>query len=98
MPFGLTNAPAALINDVLRDFLTRFVFVYLDDILVFSCSLEEHESHVSQVLQRLLFGNADKCKFHSPSVSFLGYIIEAGRVRADPCQILAVPERPKPTT
>lgn len=57
MPFGLTNAPAvfqALINDVLRDLLNQFVFVYLDDILIFSKSLEEHEGHVSRVLQRLL--------------------------------------------
>ena len=57
MPFGLTNAPAvfqALINDVLRDFLNRFIFVYLDDILIFSRSLDEHVSHVRQVLSRLL--------------------------------------------
>ncbi len=49
MPFGLTNAPAvfqALINDVLRDMLNKFVFVYLDDILIFSRSLQEHVSHV----------------------------------------------------
>ncbi len=54
MPFGLTNAPAvfqALINDVLRDFLNRFVFVYLDDILIFSQTLSEHQVHIHQVLQ-----------------------------------------------
>lgn len=67
MPFGLTNAPAvfqALVNDVLRDFLNRFVFVYLDNILIFSKS--EHVSHVRQVLQCLLenklFVKAEKCK------------------------------------
>ena len=57
MPFGLTNAPAvfqALVNDVLRDMLNRFVFVYLDDILFFSRSPAEHEQHVRRVLQRLL--------------------------------------------
>ena len=54
MPFGLTNAPAvfqALVNDVLRDMLKRFIFVYLDDILIFSQSMEEHVQHVRLVLQ-----------------------------------------------
>ncbi|KAK3518249.1 hypothetical protein QTP70_034616 [Hemibagrus guttatus] len=57
MPFGLTNAPAvfqALINNILRDMLDQFVFVYLDDILIFSSSLQEHVIHVSKVLRRLL--------------------------------------------
>lgn len=56
MPFDLTNAPAvfqALVNDVLRDFLNSFVFVYLDHILIFSRNMEEHVTHVRQVLQRL---------------------------------------------
>eukprot|EP00063_Salmo_salar_P095574 XP_014070409.1 PREDICTED: RNA-directed DNA polymerase homolog [Salmo salar] len=68
MHFGLTNAPAvfqALVNDVLRDMLNRFVFVYLDDILVFSRSTQEHVLHVRQVLQCLLenqlFVKAEKC-------------------------------------
>ncbi|KAI3352528.1 hypothetical protein L3Q82_005476 [Scortum barcoo] len=75
MPFGLTNAPAvfqALINDVLRDFLNRFVFVYLDDILIYSRDQSDHQLHVRQVLQRLLenrlFVKKEKCEFHaSPS-------------------------------
>ncbi|XP_013763718.1 RNA-directed DNA polymerase homolog [Pundamilia nyererei] len=57
MPFGLTNAPAifqALVNDVLRDFLNHFVFVYLDDILIFSRSRAEHVKHVRLVLHHLL--------------------------------------------
>lgn len=57
MPFGLANAPAVFqdfINDVLREILNRFVFVYLDDILIFSDSLQEHIDHVQQVLKRLL--------------------------------------------
>lgn len=67
MSFGLISAPAvfqALVNDVLRDMLNRFVFVYLDDTLVFSHSAQEHVLHVRQVLQRLLenqlFVKADK--------------------------------------
>ena len=54
MPFGLTNAPAVfqnLVNDVLRDFLNHSVFVYLDDILIFSRNKEEHVQHVRQVFQ-----------------------------------------------
>lgn len=57
MPFGLTNAPAvfqALINDVLRDMLNQFVFVHLDDILIFSSSLSEHLEPVRKVLSHLL--------------------------------------------
>ncbi|KAK7918601.1 hypothetical protein WMY93_009885 [Mugilogobius chulae] len=103
MPFGLTNAPAvfqSLINDVLRDFLNRFVFVYLDDILIFSQSHAEHQIHVRQVLQRLLenklFVKAEKCDFYSSKVSFLGFIIEQGQVKADPEKIKAVIEWPIP--
>lgn len=82
LPFGLTNAPTvfqALINDVLRDMINQFVFVYLDDILIFSRSLQVHIQHVRQVLQRLLenqlYAKAEKCSFHKPSVPFLGHII-----------------------
>ena len=105
MPFGLTNAPAvfqALVNDVLRDFLNRFVFVYLDDILIFSKNMSDHISHVHQVLQRLLenklYVKAEKCEFHASTVSFLGFIVEKGRIRADPEKVRAVTEWPTPTS
>lgn len=103
MPFGLTNAPAvfqALVNDVLRDFLNRFVFVYLDDILIFSKNQSDHENHVRQVLLRLLenklFVKAEKCEFHQESVGFLGYIVGHGRLEADPGKIKTVAEWPVP--
>uniref|UniRef100_A0A674PJ94 Uncharacterized protein n=1 Tax=Takifugu rubripes TaxID=31033 RepID=A0A674PJ94_TAKRU len=103
MPFGLTNAPAvfqALINDILRDMLNKTVFVYLDDILIFSCSKEEHVHHVQAVLQRLLenslFVKAEKCEFHATSVSFLGYIIGQGSVEMDPSKVSAVTSWPVP--
>ena len=103
MPFGLTNAPAvfqALMNDVLRDMLDQFVVVYLDDILIFSRSLEEHVQHVRLVLERLLrnrlFVKAEKCLFHSESVDYLGFIVERGKTRADPRKIKAVVEWPDP--
>ena len=105
MPFGLTNAPAvfqAMVNDVLRDMLNRFVFVYLDDILVFSKSLAEHVQHVRLVLQRLLenqlFVKAEKCEFHVPSTSYLGYIISEGQMSMDPSKVTAVSEWPQPTS
>ena len=56
MPFGLTNAPITfmrLINEVLKRFLGKFVIVYLDDILIFNKTKEEHLEHIRQVLQRL---------------------------------------------
>ena len=105
MPFGLTNAPAvfqALINDVLRDMLNQFVYVYLDDILIFSRNQEEHDRHVRRVLQRLLenklFVKAEKCEFSVPSVSFLGYILGRGQLAPDPAKIEAVRAWQRPGT
>lgn len=103
MPFGLTNAPAvfqALVNDVLRDMLNIFMFVYLDDILIFSPDEQSHILHVHQVLQRLLdhqlFVKAEKCEFHVPTVSFLGFIVSEGNIQMDPAKVKAVSEWPTP--
>uniref|UniRef100_A0A8C5C6Y7 Gypsy retrotransposon integrase-like protein 1 n=1 Tax=Gadus morhua TaxID=8049 RepID=A0A8C5C6Y7_GADMO len=105
MPFGLTNAPAifqALVNDVLRDFLNVFVFVYIDDILIFSKSEQEHVQHVRSVLQRLLenqlFVKVEKSEFHATEVSFLGYIISVGRIHMDPAKVKAVADWPVHTS
>ena len=104
MPFGLCNAPGVfqgMINDVLRDFPNKFVFVYLDDILIFSPDEETHIQHVSQVLQKLLenqlFCKAEKCEFHAKTVSFLSYIITANHVHMDPVKVSAVESWPTPT-
>uniref|UniRef100_A0A8L0DMZ4 Gypsy retrotransposon integrase-like protein 1 n=1 Tax=Oncorhynchus mykiss TaxID=8022 RepID=A0A8L0DMZ4_ONCMY len=103
LPFGLANAPAvfqALVNDVLRDMLNIFVFVYLDDILIFSPSLQIHVQHVRRVLQRLLenclFVKAEKCSFHAPSVTFLGSVISAEGIKMDPAKVQAVIDWPVP--
>ncbi|KAI2655821.1 Transposon Tf2-6 polyprotein [Labeo rohita] len=84
MPFGLCNSPAAfqhLINDVLRDMLGRWCYAYLDDILIYSKTLDEHIQHVRAVLQRLLahqlYCKLEKCAFHQHSTTFLGFIISA---------------------
>ena len=105
MPFGLTNAPAVfqnLINDVLRDMLNCFVFVYLDDILIFSRNLQEHVQQVNLVLRRLLenrlYVKAEKCNFHVSSVGFLGFIVEKGQIKTDPAKVKAVAEWPTPTS
>ena len=104
MPFGLTNASAVfqtLVNDVLRDMLNKFVFVYLDDILIFSRSFEEHVQQVRLVLQRLLenrlYVQAEKCEFHLSSVQFLGFVVERGQIRTDPAKVQAVADWPNPT-
>ncbi|KAG1924807.1 hypothetical protein F2P79_025921 [Pimephales promelas] len=103
MPFGLSNSPAvfqALVNDVLRDMVDQFIYVYLDDILIFSSSLQEHVRHVRRVLQRLLenglFVKAEKCVFHAQSVPFLGYIVSSEGMRMDPDKVKAVIDWPSP--
>ena len=85
MPFGLSGAPSTfmrLMDQVFGDLLDDFVVVYLDDILVFSESEEEHEKHLQVVLERLrqfkLFAEPKKCKIGQTSVKFLGYIVENG--------------------
>lgn len=101
MSFRLTIAPAvfqAIINDLLRDFLNQFVFVYLDDIVIFWSDEGSHIQHVWRVLQRLLesqlFFKAEKCEFHASSDSFLGFIIGSNQVMIDPAEVIAVADWP----
>jgi hypothetical protein len=104
MPFGLTNAPAAfqkMINNVLRENLDIFVVAYLDDILIFSGTEEEHRKHVHWVLDTLqkakLLVEPTKCEFHTHEVNFLGYTIRPNEVAMEKSKIDAVREWPKPT-
>lgn len=90
MRFRLTNALAvyqALINDVLRDMLNKFLFVYLDDILSFLETEEEHIQYVHLFLRRLLenhlFVKGEKSKFHLFMVAFVGFIIQPGQLLPD---------------
>ncbi|KAM4065234.1 reverse transcriptase (RNA-dependent DNA polymerase) [Hirsutella rhossiliensis] len=103
MPFGLTNAPATfqrMINNVLREHLDIFVVVYLDDILIFSDTLEEHKEHVHKVLRALqnakLLVEPEKSKFHTQEVDFLGHTISPGEIRMQQDKINSVKEWPTP--
>ncbi len=105
MPFGLSNSPSvfqAFINDVFRDMLNQWVIVYIDDILIYSETYEEHVIHLRTVLKRplqhQLYAKAEKCEFHQEAISFLGYIISSGGVAMDEQKVQAVVNWPQPTT
>ena len=94
MPMGLTNAPAIFqkfINDILRPFLDHFCTAFLNNILIYSDTLEEHCIHVRRVLEVLkgvgLTLKLEKCEFHKSSVKFLGVIISQDGVRMDPQKV-----------
>ncbi|KAJ8759120.1 hypothetical protein K2173_004127 [Erythroxylum novogranatense] len=82
MPFGLTNPPAtfqALMNDIFKPYLRKFILVFFDDILIYSRSWNEHQHHLEKVLQILkshnLFVKASKCQFGVTKVDYLGHVI-----------------------
>jgi hypothetical protein len=91
MSFGLTNAPAFfmnLMNSIFMDYLDKFVVVFIDDILIYSQSEEEHADHLMMVLQRLrehqLYAKLSKCEFWISEVMFLGHIINKEGLVVDP--------------
>ena len=97
MPFGLTNAPAAfidLMNMIFRSYLDQFVIVFIDDILIYLGSGEEHAEHLRIVLQTLwehrLYAKLSKCQFWLDSVAFLGHIVSVEGVSMDPQKVEAI--------
>lgn len=105
MPFGLCNAPATfqcVMNTVLRPCLRRCVLVFMDDILVYSASVEEHVQHLREVLQLLLdhqlFVKESKCSFACDTLEYLGHIVSANGVATDPRKTQAMQDWPLPTT
>ena len=103
MSFGLTNAPATfnrLMQDIFRLYLDDFVLVFFDDILVYSKSIEEHEEHVRKVLQLLrehkLYAKKSKCKFFSPQIEYLGFIVSEEGISVDPAKVKDIIEWPIP--
>ncbi|KAH7465047.1 hypothetical protein FOMA001_g16877 [Fusarium oxysporum f. sp. matthiolae] len=104
MPFGLTGAPATFqryINDALREHLDIFCTAYLDDILIYSRTREEHIEHLKLVLQRLrsagLFANPSKCEFLVKETKFLGLIVGQEGIRMDPAKVETVKNWKTPT-
>ncbi|RVW70601.1 Transposon Ty3-G Gag-Pol polyprotein [Vitis vinifera] len=104
MPFGLTNAPAAfmdMMNRIYRPYLDHFVVVFVDDILIYSKSREEHGHHLHMALQKLrenqLYAKLEKCDFWLQEIQFLGHMVSQEGISVDPTKVEAVTkwERPK---
>ena len=101
MPFGLTNAPAtfqAAMNELFQPFLTKFVLVFFDDILIYSRTWKEHLEHLSQVLTILeenkFYTKRSKCTFGKEEVDYLGHKISKEGVQVDPSKLKAIMEWP----
>jgi hypothetical protein len=97
MLFGLTNASATfciLMNDIFREWLDDFVVVYIDDILIYSSSLEEHVEHLRKVFQRLrenkLYAKFEKCEFGVTEVDSLGHRITQEGLKMDNHKVKAI--------
>lgn len=104
MPFGLTNAPATFqctMNSVLAPFLRKFAMVFIDDILIYSATIEDHLTHLRLVLtalkQHQFFLKQSKCSFAKTELSYLGHIITAAGVATDPSKVSAMLQWPVPT-
>jgi transposase InsO family protein len=105
LPFGLTNAPATfmhLMQSIFDPHLDHFVIIFLDDILIFSKSLEEHDKHVREVLEVLrknkLYAKESKCEFFKEKISFLGHVVSAKGISMEEDKVKAIQEWPVPSS
>jgi RNase H-like domain found in reverse transcriptase/Reverse transcriptase (RNA-dependent DNA polymerase) len=101
MPFGLTNAPAtfqALMNDIFKPYLRKFILVFFDDILVHNVDCSTHAHHLALELQKLkenqLCAKISKCEFGVKRVEYLGHIISSQGVSTDPRKVEAMKQWP----
>lgn len=104
MPFGVTNGPATFqrfMDQILRP-VSAFTMVYIDDIIIFSDNVDAHVQHLDRVLHELCRWNLrislEKCTFFATEVRFLGFMVSASGIRADPTKVSAVKDWPRPTT
>jgi hypothetical protein len=103
MPFGLTNAPVVfmdLMNRIFQEFLDKFVIVFIDDILIYSATPEEHSLHLHMVLKMLrehrMYAKYSKCEFWLREVMFLGHVVSAEGISVDPKKVEAMAKWERP--
>lgn len=105
MPFGLKNAPSTFqraMDNIFREYLHRFCFIYMDDVVVFSKSLEEHKQHLQRIFSKVREFNLkiqlDKSEFLRKDVEFLGHVITPEGIKPNPTKIEAIEKFPLPKT
>ena len=97
MPFGLTNCLAVfmfLMNNMMHNYLDKFVVMFIDDIIIYSTTEEEHKEHLKIVLQELrehqLFAKFSNCDFFKDKIQYLGHVVTKERISIDPEKIRAI--------
>lgn len=105
MPFGLKNARSIFqrcVNDILHEFIGKFAYVYIDDVLIFSHTEEEHMIYISLVTKALYDAHMkisnEKSHFFKQKIEYLGHIITHNKITVDPEKVMTIRDYPMPTT
>ena len=103
LPFGPCNSPATfqhLMTHIMRGFEWSICLVYIDNLIIFSCTFDEHLQHLEQVFKRLRDANVrlkpSKCHFMKPEVEYLGHVVSAAGLKPNPTKIRTVQDFPVP--